>query len=127
MSLDGGHKKEKDAQQHVSQLLVICRYLEDTAAGGISNVLRLFDTKLLCENWLTKFQTERRPGTVKGYLHSLLPLCDFVKMCPQILQMNEEQPIVLAVKVKYWLKTLRKSLTVRKWEKREDDLENIAG
>eukprot|EP00112_Aurelia_sp_Birch-Aquarium-sp1_P015564 Seg3463.1 transcript_id=Seg3463.1/GoldUCD/mRNA.D3Y31 product="hypothetical protein" protein_id=Seg3463.1/GoldUCD/D3Y31 len=127
MSLDGGHKKEKDAQQHVSQLLIICRYLEDTAAGGMANVLRLFDTKLLRENWLMKFQTEKRPGTVKGYLHSLLHLCDFVKMCPEILQTNEEQPIVLAVKVKYWLKTLRKSITVRKWEKREEDLENIAG
>ena len=128
MSLDGGHKKEKDAQQHVSQLLTICRCLEeDTATGDICNILLLFDATLLREKWLEKFQTGRKPGTVKGYLHSLLHLCDFVKTCPGILQVNEDQPIVLALKVKYWLKTLRKSLTVRKWEKREEDLERIAG
>ena len=90
MSLDGGHKKEKDAQRHVSQLLVICRCLEeDSAAGDLCIIVLLFDARLLREKWLQKFKTQRKPGTVKGYLHSLLHLCDFVKTLLLLIYLSQ--------------------------------------
>eukprot|EP00112_Aurelia_sp_Birch-Aquarium-sp1_P005236 Seg1593.2 transcript_id=Seg1593.2/GoldUCD/mRNA.D3Y31 product="hypothetical protein" protein_id=Seg1593.2/GoldUCD/D3Y31 len=128
MSLDGGDKKEVNAKLHVSQLLTICRHLQaSTEAGGeCSNVIAIFEADQVHSQWLDKFRTERRPGTVKAYLHSLMHLCHFVKTCPSIVEVEQAKIEVLISKINYWLKSLTKSVNRRKWEKREEDLGRIA-
>ena len=128
MSLDGGDKKEVNAKLHVSQLLNICRHIEASAEakGEFDALTSIFEADKVHKHWLERFRSEKKPGTVKAYLHSLMHLCHFVKTCPSIVQIESATIEILMSKVNYWLKALTKSVNKRKWEKREEDLGRIA-
>ena len=115
MYVDGGLKKERDAALHVAQLKRIVSHAEHSQGD---NVLFLFDTKELNEKWLNTFQKEKRPGTMKAYLHSLLHFCDFAT--ENLAMFNIEQDLIRKVKTKifYWSKSIQKKATKRKWEKK---------
>ncbi len=89
MSLDGGLKKERDASLHVAQLKRILKHV-DAEDPDENNILELFNTKALNEKWLCSFQKEKKPGTLKAFLHSLLHFCDFVVENQAMFDVEEE-------------------------------------
>ena len=68
MSIDGGNKPERLASAYVAQVLAIHKAIN----GDEGHILELADSKMIRDNWLSKFMKERKPGTINAYLHSLL-------------------------------------------------------
>ena len=86
----------------------------------------LFDRIKIRENWLLEFETRRKAGTVKSYLHSLCffykyLLCDvpamfsaFIKDCPTMIVIMEN-----------WIATYRKMAKNDKWKNDMKQLEQL--
>eukprot|EP00795_Rhopilema_esculentum_P010067 gene10068-18714_t len=83
-------EKERDAALHVAQLKRIINHVDLDDSNG-DNVLVLFDANELNEKWLALFQNEKKPGTVKAYLHSLLHFYDFVIAIPAAFELPQEE------------------------------------
>ncbi len=116
MSLDGGKKKERDASLHAAQLKRILQYVDTEDPTG-SNILALFNSKVLNEKWLCLFQKEKKPGTVKAYLHSLLHFCDFAAENQAMFDIEQELIRKVRSKVSYWSKAIRKDVTKKEMVK----------
>ena len=122
-SLDGGSKNNKLAQMHVSQVSSISK----TTVGDEGKIINIAALGQVRDKWLDSFTTERRPGTVQSYLHSLLHFYKFL-ICEDVFghSINQERLIKCINRVKFWIKSNRKKATLRKWEKQSEDACKLA-
>ena len=84
------------------------------------------DTKAVCGLWLDGFMHKRKPGTVKTYLHSLLSFVKFLTCVDSLVDVEEKNLSAMQTKIQHWLKSLRRPLNERKWEKKEEDARKLA-
>ena len=125
MSIDGSLKNEKVAQMHVSHVIHINRAVE-TGMDDPNDIRNLFDAAKVKEHWLNSFLNEKQPGTVKSYLNSLRILCKFLKEYESVVDVSREKIENFEVTIGNWMKSLQKRLIIRRWEKRQEDLEKLA-
>ena len=119
---DGGRKEEHVAKQCSRQVEMVLEYI-DLENRDLQNI---FDKTILRDKWLTPFEKEKRPGTVKSYLASLNQFYIFAK-CekPEGVVASEEQLSRLSSQVKLWNKSFQRLIKNRFWEKRMDDLNSL--
>ena len=119
---DGGRKEEHVANQCSRQVEMVLEYI-DRENRDLKNILT---KRILRDKWLTPFEKEKRPGTVKSYLASLNHFYIFAK-CekPDGVAATEEQLSLLSEQVKLWNKSIQRLVKGRFWEKRMDDLSSL--
>ena len=83
------------------------------------NLSNKFHKRTLRDKWLSKFEKERRPGTVKSYLGALNQFYIFLK-CerPPQIDAAPEMLSCLSAQMKLWSKSFRKLNKDRFWEKK---------
>lgn len=122
---DGGRKDDKSATQFKRQVQMVMEFIEPEKCP---NLLSLMSKNILRDQWLTKFEKQKRPGTVKSYLGALNQFYIFLQAeCAKIyskLNVSEADLVSLSNQVKLWAKSSRKMGENRFWEKRMDDLAN---
>lgn len=118
---DGGRKDENSARSCSRQVQLVVQYI-DKEQPKWSNIL---DKRLLRDKWLTKFEKERQPGTVKSYLGALKQFYLFLECeCPP----KDTPPQVLSslsTQMTQWSKSYHKLVKDRFWEKRIDDMASL--
>ena len=123
MSIDGGNKAERLASLHVAQVLAIHK----ATNGSEGHILGLTNSNKIRDNWLSNFMTERKPGTINSYLHSLQYFYSYLNTEKPFGSKGNQGELVECVnRVKHWLKSNRKLIARRKWEKRIEDGQKLA-
>lgn len=118
---DGGRKDEHSALQCSRQVQLVVQYI-DKEQPKLSNIL---DKKILRDRWLSKFEKERQPGTVKSYLGALKQFYLFLGFeCPP-KNTPVEELASLATQMTQWCKSFHKLVKDRFWEKRVDDMARL--
>ena len=129
-SKDGSNKKEKDAKSQASNVIKIKRTIEEASECGSKDksddIRILLDRKAVCTVWLDDFMKKRKPGTVNTYLHSLLSFVKFLTCVDSLLDVEVKALNAMLTKIQHWLKSLRRPLNERKWEKKEEDARKLA-
>lgn len=119
---DGGRKDKRCAVQCSRQVQLVIEYI-DKEQPKLSNILH---KQILRDKWLSKFEKEKRPGTVKSYLGALNQFYIFLE-CESPPQINVPPEVLscLRAQIKVWNKSHHKLIKDRFWEKRLDDLANL--
>ncbi|CAB4029524.1 Hypothetical predicted protein [Paramuricea clavata] len=120
---DGGRKNMKCSLQCSRQVQLVAAAINPESP----KVSDLFDRKILRDSWLTKFEKEKQPETVKSYLGSLNLFFTFSK-CEQLGQqygVAHDQLGVLSDQMRQWNKSYRNLVKHRFWVKRMEDLANL--
>ena len=119
---DGGRKEERVARQCSRHIEMVVEYI-DKENRDLTNILH---KRTLRDKWLTEFEKEKRPGTVKSYLASLNHFYIFLK-CenPPQIDATEEMLSRLSAQVKLWNKSFQRLVKDRFWEKRLEDINNL--
>ncbi|XP_028415023.1 uncharacterized protein LOC114538102 [Dendronephthya gigantea] len=119
---DGGRKEERVARQCSRQIQMVVEYI-DKEKRDLKNILQ---KHILRDKWLTQFEKDKRPGTVKSYLASLNHFYVFLK-CenPPQVDASEEMLSCLSSQVKLWNKSFQRLVKDRFWEKRLEDMEQL--
>ncbi len=122
---DGGRKDQKSARQCMRQVEMVMGYITP-AAPAISSLL---DKAVLRDNWLSRFEKEKRPGTVKSYLGALNNFYVYLRAECQHeikeLDVSEALLVSLSEQVKLWARSSRKMAQDRFWEKRVEDIDSL--
>ena len=119
---DGGRKDERCAVQCSRQVQLVIEYI-DKEQPNLSNILH---KQILRDKWLSKFEKEKRPGTVKSYLGALNQFYIFLECeSPPQIDVPSEVLSCLRAQIKVWNKSHHKLIKDRFWEKRIDDLANL--
>ena len=115
---DGGRKDERCARQCSLQVQLVMLFIhkEDPKLSDI------LSKRTLWNEWLSKFEKERQPGTVKSYLGALYNFYAFLK-CENIPNVSD-QPEMLTL-LKLWSKSYRRLVKDRFWDKRLDYLSKL--
>ena len=109
---DGGQKNEHSAAQCRRQVELVVRYI-----GPEPSLDNILDKTILPDQWLNKFENEKKPGTVKSYLGSLSQFYGFLK-CENIdVNATPDDLSSLSEQVKLWGRSYRKKSADRFWEK----------
>lgn len=122
---DGGRKDNTIAQQSMRQVEMVMGYIAPVAPA----ISSLLNKAVLRDNWLTTFEKEKKPGTVKSYLGSLNNFYVYLRAECQHkfkeLDVSEAQLVSLSEQVKMWAKSSRKMSQDRFWEKRVEDIDSL--
>ena len=83
-------------------------------------------THTLRDEWLSRFEKVRRPGTVGSYLGALHQFYVFLE-CEKLKGVNIPSEVLscLTTHMAQWRKSCRKLVKDRFWEKRMDDMANL--
>ena len=89
----------------------------------LSNILH---KHTLRDEWLSRFEKVRRPGTVGSYLGALHQFYVFLE-CEKLKGVNIPSEVLscLTTHMAQWRKSCRKLVKDRFWEKRMDDMANL--
>lgn len=118
---DGGKRGDRSAVQCRRQVELVISYV-DNSNPTINNILH---KNTLRDNWLNKFDKEKKPGTVKSYLGSLNQFYSFLKCEKVDVGVSSEQLTSLSDQIKLWTKSFRKESNHRFWEKRMEDMSSM--
>ena len=119
-SPDGSRKSEPNAIQCSRQVQLVLQYINPEKPS----LEDLLCKKTLRDEWLSKFEKERCPGTVKSYLGALKQFYVFLECeCPDRIDAPSTLLNAMSVQMTQWSKSYRKLLKDRFWEKRMEDLE----
>jgi hypothetical protein len=118
---DGGQKDDRCAEQCRRQIELVVSFI-DSKTHNLTNILH---KRILRDNWLTKFDKEKRPGTVKSYLDALNQFYVFLKCEGFDVGVSTETLTTLSEQVKLWAKSYRKKGIDRFWEKRMEDMSTM--
>uniref|UniRef100_A0A7M5V265 Uncharacterized protein n=2 Tax=Clytia hemisphaerica TaxID=252671 RepID=A0A7M5V265_9CNID len=111
-SPDGGLKKQRQAEQHKNQVMVILR----DASEHTFEIKKLFDRKAIRDNWLVVFEHKRAPGTTKSYLYSLRFFYKFIQTDhPPGLKEFEDKCQEMKNIMDGWITVYRKHQKERQW------------
>ena len=121
-SVDGKSRSLRQAKQHSMHVEVIMK----DASSGQFDVECLFNRQLIRENWLQKIDKQRKPGTVKSYLYSLLHFYKFV-LCDKPREFSEqiEKCSEMIVIIQNWISTYRKKCGKEHWTRELEELQKI--
>ena len=118
---DGGRKGDRSATQCRRQVELIVSYIDSSS----QNLAGILNRNSLRDEWLNKFEKEKKPGTVKSYLGSLNQFYAFLKCENVDVGSSVEQIENLSQQVKLWTSSFRKKSSDRFWEKRMDDMSSM--
>lgn len=118
---DGGRKGDRSATQCRRQIELVVSYI-DSSSPSLTGILK---KKLLRDEWLSKFEKEKRPGTIKSYLGSLNQFYAFLRCENVDVGVSSEILESLSQQVKLWTSSFRKKSLDRFWEKRMDDMSSM--
>ena len=118
---DGGRKGDRSATQCRRQVELIVSYI-DSSSQDLAGIL---NRNSLRDEWLNKFEKEKKPGTVKSYLGSLNQFYAFLKCENVDVGSSVEHLENLSQQVKLWTSSFRKKSSDRFWEKRMDDMSSM--
>ena len=118
---DGGSKGDRSAVQCRRQIEIVVNYIE-SKKPNLDNILH---KTILRDQWLSKFEKEKQPGTVKSYLGSLNQFYRFLKCENMDVGISIEQLSSLSDQVILWGRSYRKKSAGRFWEKRMEDLASL--
>ena len=119
---DGGRKDKRCAIQCSRQVQMVVQAISPQNPK-LSNIFR---KNILRDKWLSEFEKNRQPGTVKSYLGALSKFYVFLKSeklrnidaTPEMLGSLQDQ-------MKLWIKSYRNLIKGRFWEKRMDDISKL--
>lgn len=118
---DGGKKDDQCARQCMRQIQLIVLAIDPDQP----KIVHLLDKTVLRDNWLIKFEKDRKPGTIKAYLGALHRFYAFLKcemiQFPRITNVSEILGSMIE-QMKMWSKTYNKQVKERFWEKRMEDI-----
>ena len=122
---DGGRKDDKCAQQCMRQVKMVTEFI-DAENPCLTMIL---SKNILRDDWLKKFEKEKRPGTLKSYLGTLNQFYVYLQAeCSgnilNTLGVTAADLVSLSNQVKLWASSYRKLCQDRFWEKRVEDLSN---
>ena len=119
---DGGRKDERCARQCSRQVQLVMLFI-NKEDPKLSDIL---SKRTLWNEWLSKFEKERQPGTVKSYLGALHNFYAFLK-CENIPNVSDQPEMLtlLIEEMKLWSKSYRRLVKDRFWEKRLDNLSKL--
>ena len=121
-SPDGSRKSEPNAIQCSRQVQLVLQYINPEKPS----LEDLLCKKTLRDEWLSKFEKERRPGTVKWYLGALKQCYVFLECeCPDRIDAPSTLLSAMSVQMTQWSKSYRKLVRDRFWEKRMEDLSKL--
>ena len=121
LSPDGGRKDAKTVKQHVSQLKHILSVVDPE--GSLTS---LVDSKLIRNVFLGEYATKYCPTTIKSYLMSLQHYCSFLLSDkPHGVDFDCEEITRLREKFKRWSTSYKSETTKRRWEKMEQDVDDL--
>ena len=118
---DGGRKSDWSAIQCRRQVEMIVSYIDSSN----QNLAGILNKNSLRDEWLNKFEKEKKPGTVKSYLGSLNQFYAFLKCENVDVGSSVNQLENLSQQVKLWISSFRKKSLDRFWEKRMDDMSSM--
>jgi site-specific recombinase XerD len=119
---DGGRKDEGNAQQCCRQIKLVTQYI-CPEKPTLKDVL---DRQTLRDQWLNKFEKEKRPGTAKSYLGALRQFYSFLQCeSPKSVDASPKVLSALMVPMMQWSKSYHRLVKARFLEKRMDDLEKL--
>ena len=122
---DGGRKDAKCAQQSMRQVEMVMGYITPSSPS-ISSLLH---KAVLRDKWLTTFEKEKKPGTVKSYLGTLNNFYVYLRAECQHkfkeLGVSEAQVVSLSEQVKMCAKSSRKMSQDCFGEKRLEDIDSL--
>ena len=119
---DGGRKDERCARQCSRQVQLVMLFINKDDP----KLLDILSKTMLWNDWLSKFEKERQPGTVKSYLGALHNFYAFLK-CEDITNVSDQPEMLtqLIEQMRLWSKSYRRLVKDRFWEKRLDDLNKL--
>ena len=115
---DGGMKDDRCAGQCRRQIQLVTNFI-DLENPNLNNILH---KRTLRDKWLTIFDKDKQPGTVKSYLGALNQFFVFLKCECVEVDVSPEALSRLSDQVKLWAKSYRKRGKDRFWEKRMEDM-----
>lgn len=119
---DGGRKDELNAFQCSRRIEMVVQYI-DPENPSLKNLL---DKQTLRDCWLTKFEKEGQPGTVKSYLGALKQFYSFLQCeSPRNINASEKTLGSLIAQMIQWSKSYHKLVKDRFWEKRMEDMAKL--
>jgi len=121
-SPDGKCKPRRQSIQHSRQSLVILKECSDHTF----NFESIFNRKSLRDKWLCKIEIEKKPGTVKSYLHSLRFFYQYV-LCekPEALSSYVKKCEELIIVIGNWLAVYRDKQKSHTWKNELRNLEQL--
>ena len=119
---DGGRKDEINAFQCSRRIEMVMQYISPENPS----MKNLLHKQTLRDCWLTKFEKERQPGTVKSYLGALRQFYSFLQCeSPRNINASEKTLSSLIAQMTQWSKSYHKLVKDRFWEKRMDDMAKL--
>ena len=123
--LDGGCRDDKCAQQCMRQVKLVTEFID----AENPSFTMVHSKNSLRDDWLTKFEKEKIPGTLKSYLGTLNKFYVYLQAegggdILNTLGVTAADLVSLSNQVKLWASSYRKMCQHRFWEKRVEDLSN---
>ena len=121
-SPDGSRKSEPNAIQCSRQVQLVFQYINPEKPS----LKDLLCKRTLRDKWLSNFERERRPGTVKSYLGALKQFYVFLECeCPDRIDAPSMLLSAMSVQMTQWSKSYQKLVKDCFWEKRMEDLSRL--
>ena len=121
-SPDGSRKSEPNAIQCSRQVQLVLQYINPEKPS----LKDLLCKRTLRDEWLSNFERERRPGTVKSYLGALKQFYVFLECeCPDRIDAPSTLLSAMSVQMTQLSKSNQKLVKDRFWEKRMEDLSKL--
>ena len=120
-SPDGGRQDGKTAKQHTHQIRKILTKIDPE-----KNMNSLLDLKLLRDVFVKDAEEQYQPKTIKSYLMSLRHFYSYIiAESPKEIQADCHLASKLKEKMIRWSTSYKRTTLKRKWEKMEEDRENL--